>query len=221
MIIKIAIATNCNFYKHTLPVIIPTLLSCGINKDDIHVFNAGYESYSIDTIDGITYHYLDHNSYEYSPLIEIVDKKLESEYWFLIHDTCKVGSNFKKLLYNIPENKPEKIALKTTPAMSIGSYRYDYLLTIKDKLLSIKNTDNSYESRMYWKLWGVPNEDYILWKSQPNPIIYNNDNNWSVVCYENWYDSNTIRRTEYYNSLDLYKNKSNWGQTGNNMVINV
>jgi hypothetical protein len=219
--IKIAIATNINFYKETLPIIIESLINSGIEKENINVFNAGFENEKFEVIDGINHYYLNHNSYEYSPLIEIVEKEIKSEYWFLIHDTCKVGPLFKELLYNIPDSKPEKIALKSKPAMSIGSYRYDYLLTQKDKLLSIKNTNYSEESLMHWKRWGVPNEDFILWMSLPNPFIYNNKDEWKIVTNENWYKTNTIRRTEYYPSLDIYKNKSNWGQTGNNMVINI
>lgn len=219
--IKIAIATNINFYEKTLPILIKSLLDCNINKEDINVFNSGFDKSDLQIIDGIKHYYLSHNSYEYSPLIEIVERGLESDYWFLIHDTCKVGNNFKELLFNIPDSRPEKIALKSKPAMSIGSYRYDYLLSIKDKLLSIKNTDYSKESLMKWKLWGVPNEDFILWMTEPKPIIYNNKNEWSITEYENWYGTNTTRRTEYYPSLDIYKNKSNWGQTGNNMIITI
>jgi hypothetical protein len=221
MKIKIAIATNINFYKHSLPIILDSLLKSGIERESIYVFNAGFNEKSDEIVDGIQYYYLNQNSYEYSPLIEIVERELESEYWFLIHDTCKVGERFKELLYNIPETKPEKLALKRKPAMSMGSYRYDYLLTIKDKLLSIKNVDFSKESLMKWKRWGVPNEDYILWMTSPEPMLYNDNNNWSVVKEENWYNTGTIRRTEYYESLDLYKNKSNWGQTGDNMIINI
>jgi hypothetical protein len=220
MEIKIAIATNINFYKHSLPIVLESLLNCGIEKTQIFVFNAGFSEEKTEKIDDITYYYLTHNSYEYSPLIEIVEKELVSDYWFLIHDTCKVGPSFKDLLYKIPENKPVKLALKDSPAMSIGSYNYNYLISIKQKLLSIKNTDYSNESLIKWKKWGVPNEDFILWKTYPNPVIYNNNKNWSILSYENWYGTNTIRRTEYYPSLDIYKNKSNWGQSFD-MTINI
>jgi hypothetical protein len=217
--IKIAISTNKNFYKLSLPVIIPSLIDAGIESKDIFVFNSGFDKFEVEVIDNITHYYLDHNSYEYSPLIEICDKELSSEYWFLIHDTCKVGPRFKELLYNIPDNKPKKISLKSAPAMSIGLYSYTYLLTIKDKLLQIKNTDYSENSLRNWKNWGVHNEDYVLWKTPPNPLIYNNNHNWKIVDYNNWYNTNTIRRTEYYESLDLYKNKSNWGQTNGHIMI--
>jgi hypothetical protein len=221
MEIKIAIATNINFYEKTLPILIPSLISVGIKKKDIHVFNSGFNKYEFEIVDEITYHKLNHNSYEYSPLIEISEKKIVSDYWFLIHDTCKVGPKFKELLYNIPSENPLKIALKSKPAMSIGLYKYDYLILLKDRLLSIKNTDYSPQSLIYWKKWGVPNEDFILWMTEPLPYIYNNVDSWSIVDHSNWYNTDTSRRTEYYPSLDLYKNKSNWGQTSNNMILTI
>lgn len=220
MIIKIAVATNINFYTHSLPILINSLLDAGINKKDIFIFNSGFPENKSEIIDGIQHYYLNQNSYEYSPLIEIVSMELESDYWFLIHDTCKVGPKFKELLYNIPDNLPEKLALKTWPAMSMGSYRYDYLLSIKHIILPIKNENLSFDSLMEWKNWGVPNEDYILWKTHPEPIVYNNNSNWIVIDYENWYNTGTVRRTEYYESLDLYKNKSNWGE-GRPMTIEL
>lgn len=210
--IKIAIASNKKFYKLSLPILIESLINCGIEKNNIHIFISGFDEYKSTEEEGLYYHYLDHNSYEYSPLIEIVEKEIVSEYWFLIHDTCKVGNNFKNLLYNFP-NGALKMALKSKPCMSIGLYNYDYLKKHKEKIISIKNSDYSDESMDKWKNWGVPNEDFILWMTDPPPQIYNDKDSWEVIDYENWYGTNTVRRTEYYPSLDLYKNKSNWGQT--------
>ena len=41
--IKIAIATNKNFYEKTLPIVINSLIMNGIDKNDIFVFNAGFD----------------------------------------------------------------------------------------------------------------------------------------------------------------------------------
>jgi hypothetical protein len=249
--IKIAIATNKNFYLQTLPIILKSLRSNGIEDKDIFVFNGGFDEEVLELIDNIQYYKLKQNSFYYSPLIHICEKNLESDYWFLIHDTCKVGPRFKELLYNIPKNNPEKIALKAKPAMGIGLYKYDYLLSVKDKLLSIKNTDYSKESMLKWKLWDIPNEDFILWMTPPIPLVYVSNKTWRtinyiswylfkinlynevlrilsaighrlfrtdkfdnlcIIDYANWYGNGTTRRTEYYKSLDLYKNKANWGQ---------
>ena len=96
--------------------------------------------------------------------------------------------------------------------MSMGTYKYDYLLEWKDKIMSIKNTDYSEQSMNHWKYWGVPNEDWLMWMTGEQPLIYNDNDSWNVVDNDNWYGTATQRRTEYYLSLDLYKNKSNWGQ---------
>lgn len=214
--IKIAVATNTTFNALTLPVVIPSLINCGFEPADICIFNAGCLERSTSKYCEVDQRNLDHNSFEYSPLIDIIENCLESEYWFLLHDTCKVGPAFKHLLSQIPECKPEKIALKKFPSMSIGLYRYDYLLSVKERILAIKNCDYSEQSLDKWKTWGVGNEDYILWKTEPQPSMYGaNDpkNRWRVVDNLNWYGTDSIRRTEYYPALDLYKNKSNWGQS--------
>jgi hypothetical protein len=212
--IKIAIASHVDYANKTLPILLNSLISNNIEKENITVFISGYDRQHQKIDDGIKYRYLDFNSFELSPLIDIVEHELRSEYWFLVHDTCKAGPNFKKLLYNIPENRPVKLAAKDPTSMSIGLYSYEYLLSLKDKILSVKNKDYSEEGLKRCKKWHVLNEDYILWREEPAPYIYNqNSSEWEVVDDINWYDSDTIRRTEYLHSLDLYKSKSNWGQS--------
>lgn len=218
MRMQFAIASNINFEKYSVPILIESMVNCGIDLDSIYVFSGGYQEYQYERREGYHYYMVDHNSYDYTPLISIVELEIESEYWFLIHDTSKVGSNFKKLAYNIPDSKPEKIALQDHPSMSIGAYRYDYLMKdyVKKRILSVKNTDYSKESMDKWKVWGVHNEDYILHKTDPPPCLYSSEsdsyhlNNTVIIDYNNWYGTKTTRRTEYYKSLDLYKNKSNW-----------
>jgi hypothetical protein len=220
--VKIAVASNKNFKDKSLPVLMPTLLQAGIEKESIHVFVGGYDEYKHEVHMDVQFYFLDHNSYEYSPLIEIVEKQMESDYWFLIHDTCKVGPAFKEKLFNIPKSLPEKIAMKHHPCMSIGLYKYSYLLSVKDKLMKIKNKDYSEASMNKWKDWGVWNEDYILFKTEPPPLVYPSKVSIEKKGINNWYGSNTVRVVEYYPGLDVYKNKANWGQTngrgGKNMV---
>lgn len=105
--------------------------------------------------------------------------------------------------------------------MSIGLYKYDYLLKVKPKLMAIKNRDYSEKAMSYWKDWGVWNEDYILFQTQPHPLIYPAEKYIEDKGINNWYNTNTIRKVEYYPSLDIYKNKANWGQTNNQQMIKV
>lgn len=223
--INIAVASNIKFYKKALPVLLTSLKEANINNSQIHIFIGGFPEYKFEKKDDYNIHFINQNSYEYSPLIEIVEKELKSQYWFLIHDTCKVGPRFKELLYNIPDSLPEKIALKEHPSMSMGLYRYDYLLSLKEKLLAIKNTDFSEESMIKWKDWGVYNEDYIMFKTPPTPSWYPAKKTMITQGVENWFGTDTLRIVEYYPGLDVYKNKANWGQTnghnGKYMVRNI
>jgi hypothetical protein len=205
-LIKVGVITNIKFYEKTLPSVIPSLVSAGISKEDIHIFNNGHSEYKCVIEDDISHHFLDHHSNENSLFITVLEKELYSEYWFLIHDTARVGPNFKTLLYNIPENKPEKMAMTTYPSGSMGSYRYDYLLSIKEKVMSYRNQ---------WRFAPLSNEDSILWKTDPPAVCYNGYNEYCrqlINNDDNWFGTSTRRITEYYPSLDLYKNKANFGQ---------
>lgn len=211
MKIKIAIATNINFYKKTIPIIIDTLLASEIKKEDILVFNGGYNQREKKSEYGIETIFLDHNSFEYTPLIDIAENELDSDYWFLIHDTCKVGKQFKKNLYSALPKNPIKVALKKSPSMSIGLYKYEYIIKYKEKLLEIKNKDYTTQGLQRWKQWGIKAEDYLLWKHEPeNTILFHPDNSFKKITQQNWYGEKTKRIVEYYHQLDLYKNKSNW-----------
>lgn len=204
-------ATKANV-KSTLPILIPSLLRSGIPMHAIHVFIGGCSCFRVVQRDNINVYEADHNSFDFTPLISIVEHNVYSpRYWFLLHDTCKVGPNFHKLVCGF-KGSPLKIALKKSPSMNMGLYSDEFLLGNKEAVLSLKNTDFSAESLAYWKRWGVENEDFLLWRLGGEPEVYPNGNMWFVYDTLNWYGSNIERRTEYYIGLDLYKNKANWGQ---------
>jgi hypothetical protein len=166
------------------------------------------------------------NSFEYTPLIEIVEHSMESQYWFLLHDTCIAGASFKQLVHEPPVETPEKVAMKHTPSMSIGLYRHDYLMAHKERLMAIKNMDSSPEVLQQWKQWGVPNEDYMLWKLQDVPChIYHPDKHgadeWNYQGHADPYGTGMQRRIEYFPQLDLSKAKSNWQGVQPHLCIDI
>jgi len=212
--IKICITSNISFSNQTFPLIIPSLLSSGIKGEDIFFFEGGNYERTINIKDGINYIKTNHNSVEYTSLIDIVEHNMEADFWVLLHDTCRVGNCFNSLIQNIPHNS-QKVALKHWPSMSIGAYSYQYLKANEERLKIIKNTDYSRDAVQRWKQWGIENEDYMLWKETSVKCdLYNSHLEHPqkfIVCDEpQWYSSNITRRVEYYPQLDLYKSKSNW-----------
>lgn len=212
--INICVNSTKSFSEKTIPVIVQSLLESDIDAKNIFVIEGGYEERYVEEKDTHTHIFTNHNSLEYTGLIDIVEYEMISDYWFNVHDTCKVGKDFKKLLHNIPDDFPNKLALRSHPSMSIGSYKYEYLLKHKQRLLDIKNTDYSRESLQRWKQKGIEMEDYMLYKLQDSStIVYNphiTSDGWNIVEGQDWYKTNIKRRIEYHPTLDLYKSKSNW-----------
>lgn len=213
--IKFCISTCKAFAPHTIPVIIASMVRWGVKTEDILIVNGGWEAEATSSYKGIEMLLVKQNSFEYTPLIEIVERQLWTDYWFLLHDTCIVGERFNSLVRELPVEMPEKVAMKGTPSMSIGLYQTAYLMQHKDRLLAIKNFDLSREGLQQWKQWGVPNEDYMLWKLNDVPThIYHPElhgpDEWNYQGHADFYDTGHPRRVEYFPQLDLYKAKSNW-----------
>lgn len=210
---NIAISSNRNFYKKTLPILIPSLLSCGFSEGQIKVFVGGFSENKIQSINGIEYYFLDNNSIDATAFVGIVEFSLLADYWFFLHDTCKVGKKFKDRIEKpLIKNNIVKMALIERPSMNIGLYSGEYILSKKDKILSIKNTDYSQNALLNQKKWHIQYEDFLLWLEPPTPLLYPDYVGFEITHFDNWYQGESIRRTEYYPHIDLYKNKANWGQ---------
>ena len=214
--IKICVNSTKNYSEKTLPVIIPSLIESGIDPEDIFVFEGGHNQRSVLKKDTYTLIQTDNNTLDLTGLIDIVENELESDYWFYLHDTCKVGPKFKELLYNIPESLPDKIALIQHPSMNIGSYKYSCLMRHKDKLLKYKNYDYSEKKLKKLKEWCIYCEDLILHKSHQTGTyidtidFYNKERSDCIeIENQNWYQG-VKRIIEYYPQLDLYKSKANY-----------
>lgn len=224
--IRFCISTCKKFAPHTIPVIIPSLFAAGIKQEEILIVNGGQTVRANTSYKGVPMLLTQQNSFEYTPLIEIVEHSMESQYWFLLHDTCIAGPLFKALAYGPPVETPEKVAMKQTPSMSIGLYRYDYLMAHKERLMAIKNLDSSPEALQRWKQWGVPNEDYMLWKLQDVPChIYHPDKHgpdeWNYQGHADPYGTGMQRRIEYFPQLHLAKAKSNWQGVQPHLCIDI
>ena len=209
--VKIAVGSNKAFCGKTLPVVLGSLKSAGVSSDSIVVFNAGFSKRRSYVKEGVLHVELDHNSFENSAFVDIVENEAElrSDFWFFMHDTCKVGPQFKSLMLDVPNGAP-KVALRSWPSMSIGLYSHDYIMRCRDRILKVKNKDYSADALMREKLWGIPNEDYILWLEHPGETLVYRNFERRIVDSENWFGGDSKRITEYYPHLDLYKNKSDW-----------
>jgi len=157
----------------------------------------------------IKYIQCNHNSIDFTSFIALteIDEYYNSDnYYFYMHDTCRIGPNFyKKINIDISSISSAKIHGKYS--MNIGIYSQKIINQFKDFLLTKKNTDDS--KCMDFKTINY-NEDHIF-HNDPNNILLENYSQWLYKGPLDYYNTGTMRIIEYYPNVDLYKIKANWG----------
>lgn len=206
---KIAISSVRKFSPYTLPIIIPSLLQ-SVEAKDIFVFEGGHDERWWEIRNGITYIRVAHNSFDYTALIDIVENELKSDYWFLLHDTCKAGPDFGRLVRDLPEGEPDVVCmLGSNPGtMNICAYKYDYLLSKKKEILDLKNTnyeDLDGAKRRATEAENMLQEGYVLY----HPELFEASLNSGVPSI--YKDGGVSRNERYFKNLDITKYQANYG----------
>jgi hypothetical protein len=208
---KIAISSVCKFSPYTLPIIIPSLLQ-SIDPQDIYIFEGGHTERWTEVLHGITHIRVAHNSFDYTALIDIVENELKSDYWFLLHDTCKAGPDFGKLVRDLPAGDPDVVCmLNSHPGtMNICAYKYSYLLSKKEEILELKNTnyeDLDEAKRKATKAENTLQEGYVLY----HPELFSENLKAGVPSI--YMDDGISRNERYFRNLDITKYQANFGAT--------
>ena len=136
--VKVMVAGFINYIDQTHNLV-KKLCSVGVPANDIYVVVTGNTQEKIEFNNDVVYHYVTHNSFEYSVLIEVIEQNIEEEYIFLIHDTCDVGDNFySKLIRRIPM-KYDYYPACDEHWFNIGIYKTQALKNIGNYLVRLKN----------------------------------------------------------------------------------
>jgi len=208
--IKITISSHINYYKTTLPTLLDSLLKAGIEEPEIYIAiggcpNAYYTeqlAFGDKKYTNIRCDFINHNSFDYNGLIAVVEKPYTSDYWLLLHDTCKVGAKFRKLVHNkLKDNQPLTVCLqKSLPSANIGLYAQEYITFIADVLTLYKNND---------KKFYVATED-SLFIDRHIHYFQNCDAKATIKGYADVYGTGTPREVLYYDAMDAFKYKANY-----------
>ena len=108
---------------------------------EIIVVIGGYynlNDYEVTTTGNITYIRCNHNSIDFTGLIALVELYDKDDYYFYLHDTCKVGKNFIDKLKSIDLTNVSSIRIKKSFSMNIGIYSQKLINEFKDFLLTKK-----------------------------------------------------------------------------------
>lgn len=194
---KIVISSHINSYQKIAPLFIESLLRVGLSPKKVLLVVGGNNSKSKSSFLNCEAVFVDHNSYDHTGLIEVIEGNHKSDYWFASHDTCIAGTDFINFLQKY---KPKKDYVSMTDMgwLNMGLFKNSYLDRNKDYILSLKNCSKIraiLSERVYTRL-----EDFDFFVPDSNCI--------RMLENENIYKDNKKRNVLYYKGLDFYKYQS-------------
>lgn len=205
--VSFAIPTVVHYIEKTIPVVVDSLLSNNVQREQIHVFINSSDKNVNEVIDGITYHH--HMGLSYfewlSPKL-IMERNLQSTWWFLLHDTVKFGPRFEVQFDEFMKTNDKRI-VKLTPvhSNSIGMLHQEIFNEHKqfflDKFTDLEKFDDLIER----KRWCIQSENSYLRLEdfsyfQKEEEIYTPHR---MSPYE------VLRVEEYFHGVDMTKYKKN------------
>ena len=137
--LKIAISTYITNESTTVSRLVKQLTNdTPISPKDVYVFSGGQSASSLDTKYGVNYLACDHNSYDHTSLIGILDNQLENHWWFVMHDTCGVGPRFSQKLNEVGR-RDSHVALLEEGWLNMGQFSPEFLESARNYILSLRN----------------------------------------------------------------------------------
>ena len=203
---KFVISSHIDYIESTESKLVTSLLDSGVNIDDIYIFVGGYDvNYGyVKLSTNINKFSSPHNSMDFTGLISVIEMNIQSDFWFLLHDTCYVGKNFYNTVKNFNYENVNYVALTFDTSMNMGSYKWSYIQEKKEQILSYKNINE--DNLQTFKKRLIDNEDVFI---KPKIHSYCNDKRKTEGPFD-YYQTNTLRIIEYFPNIDLYKIKANW-----------
>lgn len=147
-----------------------------------------------------------HNEFDFTALVAAIELDFNSDFFFLMHDTCYVGKRFQNAYKQFDASIMSKPVTSCQRSMSMGLYSKKLLTRFASEIMSLKNLDFSEEALQKAKSVAVEKEDFLFSKYPSNGYSLPPKD-----CGEkDFYGTGVTRKIEYYEGLDLYKAKSNW-----------
>lgn len=195
---KIVISSYKTSYKITAKKLIESLVeNNNFPKSQILLVVGGYENKLETNFLDVQTIYVDHNSYDHTGLIEIIEGNHQSEFWFSTHDTCIAGDNFINFIKNF-NYKKDYTSMTDMGWLNMGMFHKNYLKRNSEYILSMKNCSKIraiLSERVFTRL-----EDYDYYIKDFECI--------RSLENQNIYKDNKKRNVLYFKDIDLYKYQS-------------
>lgn len=194
---KIVISSHIRSYQKISPLFIESLIRGGLSTEQILLVVGGNESRSKSNFVNCETIFVDHNSYDHTGIIEVLEGNHKSDYWFSTHDTCIAGHGFVSFL-NKYKPKKDYVSMTDMGWLNMGLFKNSYLKRNKDYILTLKNCSKIraiLSERVFTRLedfdYFIP--DYECTRTLENENIYKDDKKRNVL---------------YFKGMDFYKYQS-------------
>lgn len=194
---KIVISSHIKSYQKTVPLLIKSLTRNKLDTNKILLVVGGNETRSESTFLDCQTIFVNHNSFDHTGLIEILEGNHKSDYWFSSHDTCIAGPKFIDFLSSYNPKK-DYVSMTDMGWLNMGLFKNSYLERNEKYILSLKNCSKIraiLSERVFTRL-----EDYDFFIRDHNCI--------RSLENENIYNDNKKRNVLYFKTLDFYKYQS-------------
>lgn len=196
--LKIAISSYKSSYQVCAKKLIHSLtVTNDFRHDQILLVVGGYECSEKFNFMGCEAIKVNHNSFDHTAVIEIIEGNYFSNYWFLTHDTCTMGENFQHFLKSFKLTK-DYTSITDMGWLNMGICSQKFIDNNKSFILSLKDCSKIraiLSERTYTRLGDY---DYLV----PNYKSIRS------IEDKNIYDDNKKRTVLYFQDLDLYKYQS-------------
>lgn len=166
-----------------------------VNPSNILVVIGGCDTPSRETKNGVIHQYVDHNSFDHTALISIIEEGYESDYWLCLHDTCEAGKNFYNNLMKHPKSKFS--AILEEGWLNMGLFSKEFIQENKKYILNLKNCN---------KMQAILSEQ--IYSRLGDPSFINSRARTQLRGKADIYNDGVERLIIYFADLDLYKYQS-------------
>lgn len=170
--VVVIISTTKTYAVKTIPDLIKGLIHSGVSENDIVVFEGGWDVGEKVYSGSVPVYHCNHNSFDYTALIGILEIRSNRKFCFLLHDTSEIYSDrFSDVLYYSSLKDDECRSLKEHPSMNIGFYPIRELAQQATTLKELTNRDYSESGLQKFKKTAVEKEDSIFLEIRNKPLV--------------------------------------------------
>jgi hypothetical protein len=197
------VATCLRFYEKTVPALVKELLAEGIKPSRIKIVVNGCDQDEDKVIDGVSYAFSTHNSWELSALYE-APLRWKFDYAMLIHDTNEIYPGFRRKVESFNRHLNWDHLPATPQARCLlGLYSHDFLMRTNAWLKKIDgiSKDGAIVAEVAGEL--IHRAKTVLVMSDPESNNGARQTEWRETA--DFFNSGTLRVRRVFPSINLHK----------------